>query len=81
MPEWITGNWIWIVLGLGALWFVFRQGGMGCGMSGHDSHGRSDSARNGQVGESDEGRAAGHHGNVERPEGSAHATHRRGGCC
>jgi hypothetical protein len=36
--EWLTANWFWVVLGLGAAW-LFSRGGMGCGMGGHQSHG------------------------------------------
>ena len=34
--EWIQGNWLWLLLGLGVVWFLFRGGG--CGMGGHGSH-------------------------------------------
>ncbi|HLF94678.1 MAG TPA: hypothetical protein VJB14_14535 [Planctomycetota bacterium] len=30
--EWIQGNWLWLLLGLGVVWFLFRGGG--CGMGG-----------------------------------------------
>ena len=30
--EFLQANWFWILLGGGALWFLFRRGGMGCGM-------------------------------------------------
>lgn len=36
--EWLSNNWIWLVLGVGALAF-FARGGGGCGM-GHGGHGR-----------------------------------------
>jgi len=45
--EWIQGNWLWLLLGLGVVWFLFRGGG--CGMGGHGSH-RAGGAR-------DEGRS------------------------
>ena len=32
--EWLTQNWIWLVLGIGAL-LMFRRGGQG----GHGGHG------------------------------------------
>ena len=32
--EWLTENWIWILLGIGFVWLLSR-GGMGCGMGGH----------------------------------------------
>lgn len=42
--QWLAQNWIWMVLGIGVLFFMTRMGGMGgCGMgrsTGH-SHGSS----------------------------------------
>lgn len=35
--EWLTQNWIWIVLVVG-VFFMMRRGGMGCGVGGHRSH-------------------------------------------
>ena len=38
--EWLSSNWIWLVLGIGAFaYFAFRRGGGGMGHGGH-SHGR-----------------------------------------
>ncbi len=40
--DWITQNWLWIALGVGAVFFMSRTGG--CGMShagGHDHDGGS----------------------------------------
>jgi hypothetical protein len=39
--EWLSANWLWVVLGLGVAWVLFK-GGMGCGMGGHGSHGSHD---------------------------------------
>lgn len=37
--EWISANWIWLLLGLGAIGFLmFRRGGHGTG-HGHAGHG------------------------------------------
>ena len=33
--EWLTDNWLWILLGIGFVWLFSRCGGMGCGMGGH----------------------------------------------
>jgi len=33
MGEFLQANWLWIVLGIGLVWFLFRRGG--CGMGGH----------------------------------------------
>jgi hypothetical protein len=35
--DWLSANWLWVVLGLGVAWLFFR-GGMGCGVGGHGSH-------------------------------------------
>lgn len=36
--DWLTQNWGWIVLALGAIWLFSRGGMAGCGMGGHGSH-------------------------------------------
>lgn len=37
--EWLLQNWLWIALGVGALFFMMRMGGCGMGHSaGHHSH-------------------------------------------
>lgn len=41
--EFLQANWLWLLLGLGAVWFFLGRGGMGCGMGGHGSHGSQDS--------------------------------------
>ncbi len=41
--QWLAQNWIWIALGIGALFFVTRMGGVGgCGIGHSGSHRRSD---------------------------------------
>lgn len=44
MAEWFQANWLWVVLGLAAVWFFLGRRGMGCGMggAGHGSHHGSD---------------------------------------
>ncbi|MFQ5846909.1 MAG: DUF2933 domain-containing protein [Candidatus Methylomirabilales bacterium] len=38
--EWVASNWVWILLGIGLVWFMFRgHGGMGCCGGGGHSHG------------------------------------------
>ena len=32
--EFLQENWIWLLLGLGAVWFLLGRGRMGCGMGG-----------------------------------------------
>ncbi|OGQ72093.1 MAG: hypothetical protein A3G94_03870 [Deltaproteobacteria bacterium RIFCSPLOWO2_12_FULL_60_16] len=72
MLEFLQANWIWLLVGAGVLWFLFRQGGHG--MGGHGSHG-SESTR--RTTASDDGQAG--HGE----EQSARSTTRRSGrgCC
>lgn len=36
MVEFLQANWLWLLLGVGLLWFLFRRGG--CGMGGHGSY-------------------------------------------
>ncbi len=38
MNELLSNYWLWIVLGIGAVWLLTRMGGSGCGMAGHGSH-------------------------------------------
>jgi len=36
--EWLAGNWLWILLGIGFFWFMSRgHGGMGCCGGGHSN--------------------------------------------
>jgi hypothetical protein len=42
--EFLQANWFWILLGGGVLWFVFRRGGMSCGMGEHGSRGSHSSS-------------------------------------
>ena len=44
--EWLQANWLWLLLGLGVVWFLFRGGG--CGMGGHGSHRASGARDEGQ---------------------------------
>jgi len=80
MPEWITANWIWIVLALGAGWFLLRRGGAGCGMGGHGRHhGSAPMAK-----ELDTDRSPSsvkHDEQLTKGAGSAGGPRRRGGCC
>ena len=73
MYDWIGANWIWLLLGIGLVWFLFRRGGMGCGMGEH-SHGSEPS----RTGEADP--HAGH-GAQTGATTEAAAPRRRGGCC
>lgn len=39
--EWLANNWVWILVGIGFVWFMSRgHAGMGCCGGGH-SHGTS----------------------------------------
>ncbi len=35
MIAWLQVNWLWLLLGVGLLWFFARRGGC-CGMGGHN---------------------------------------------
>jgi hypothetical protein len=78
MSDWISANWLWLLLGIGLVWFLFRRAGMGCGMGGH-SHDSAPS-HDEQVTPH-----AGHTtgtGVAQEPTAPASAPPRRhGGCC
>jgi len=76
MVDFLGNNWVWILLGIGVLWFLTRGHGMGCGMGGH-SHG-AETSRKGQ-----EGAHAGHGAGPAHEHESSAGTppRRRGGCC
>lgn len=82
MSDWIGANWIWILLGIGVLWFMFRRGGMGCGMGGHGTHDHSEPSEK----EFPPGGAASsvdheHEADVKEPAAATHRPRRHGGCC
>lgn len=33
--QWLTSNWIWVLLAVGVVFLMMRRGGMACGMGGH----------------------------------------------
>ena len=73
MLEFLQANWLWLLLGAGVIWILFRGGG--CGMSGHSSRG-ADSSRTKTM-SGDEG----HGGHVDE-EPQERRTRRAGhGCC
>lgn len=40
--EWLANNWVWILVGIGFVWFMSRgRAGMGCCGGGH-THGPSE---------------------------------------
>jgi hypothetical protein len=73
MVEFLQANWFWLLLGVGVLWFLFRQGG--CSMGGHGPHGSESSRRTTARSDNE------HAGHGE--EQSTHSTARRSrrGCC
>jgi hypothetical protein len=85
MSEWIGGNWVWLLLGVGLVWFLLRRGGMGCGMGGHGGHahhpedaGRQLPASTAGAGKDPQGRG------VKSPEpgtSKGEGSHRHAGCC
>lgn len=70
--DFLQANWPWLLIGIGAVWFLFaRRGyGMGCGMGGH-SHAPE---------EKEDPKHAGHQAGGE-PEPTQKVTRRHGGCC
>lgn len=78
MYDWISANWIWLLVGIGVLWFLYRRGGLGCAMGGH-SH-ESEPAR-----EDRDDSYAGHAGETgathDHGAGASAAPRRRHGCC
>lgn len=80
--EFLRANWLWILLGLGAVWVLFfRRGGMECGMSEHGSHGSRASSET-RASTPARGSHDGH-GAAESPEREAEtaAPGSRRGCC
>ena len=78
MLDFLGNNWVWILLGIGVVWFLTRGHGMGCGMGGH-SHGAETSRK----GEADPHAAhtAGAGSTHEHGAGASTPPRRRGGCC
>jgi hypothetical protein len=72
MIEFIQSNWLWLLVGAGVIWFLFRQGG--CGMGSHGSHGSESSRR---TTASDDGHAG--HGEAQSARSTTRRSHR--GCC
>lgn len=80
MAEWIAANWIWIVLALGAGWFLLRRGGAACGMGGHGSHHESEPMA--KAPDTDRSTSTVNHDEqLTKGAGSAATPRRRGGCC
>jgi len=80
MSDWIMANWIWILLAIGAGWFVLRRGGMGWGMGGHGSHGGARQARQ-EPGLDPDSPKIDRDEDVKEPAAAAHGPHRHRGCC
>lgn len=76
MFDWIGANWIWLLLGIGVLWFLFRRGGMGCGMGGH-SHGSGAADKL----DTDEHAEHAAQGNATHEQVGSPSRPRRHGCC
>ena len=74
MTEFLGNNWLWILLGIGVVWFMFGRGGMRCGMGGH-SHGSDTGEKSSRARETTGSGATHDHG------AGASAPPRRHGCC
>jgi len=70
--EWLSQNWIWVVLVVGVIWLLARTR-HGAYTGGHGTHGM---AHEGPAGQAKEGKA-------DQPAGRTAPSHRhgRGGCC
>jgi hypothetical protein len=80
MPEWITANWIWLLLALGAGWFLLRRRGAGCGMGGHGSHHES-APRTKRLDTDAPGSSGDHDEHMTKGAGSGGGSRRHRGCC
>jgi hypothetical protein len=76
MSEWVGANWIWLLLGVGVVWFLFRRGGMGCGTGGH-AHGSGPADKR----EIDEHAGPAAQGGATHEHGGSASRPRRHGCC
>lgn len=81
--EFLQANWLWLLVAVGVGWFLFRRGGMGCGMGDHSAHGsravRPGEETSAHTGAHDgHGRAAGP--SSDRPMGTG-GSRRHRGCC
>jgi len=72
MLEFLQANWVWLAIGAGVVWFLFRQGG--CGMGSHASH---DSEPSQRTTASDDGHAG--HGEEQAARSTTRRSRRR--CC
>lgn len=70
--DFLANNWLWILLGGFALWFLMRGRGLGCGM-GH-SHGDPTS-------HTEHTEAPGHQGEANQQPPQPAPERRRHGCC
>jgi len=73
MLEFLQAYWLWLLIGAGVLWFLFRQGG--CGMGGHGSHHSGSS----QTAKPDSGHEHSGQGDERRAQSGARRSGR--GCC
>jgi len=73
MIEFLQANWLWLLVGAGVLWFLFRQGG--CAMGSHESR----SSESSQVKEAS--RDEEHSSHVKEQPGHHQARRRGHGCC
>ena len=78
MIELLENNWLWILLGIGVVWFLFRVSGMGY-RTGGDSP-RSEPSRTGRD-DSHAGYAAGTEPTHDHGAGASAAPRRHHGCC
>jgi hypothetical protein len=77
MTEWLSANWIWILLALGVGWFLLRRGGACCGMGGYAHRYRHDPA----PGAEELDRGDHEEPSMTTKAGAAGGSRHRGGCC
>ena len=81
--EFLQSYWIWILVGIGAVWFLARRGGhgMGCGAGVHGGH-DSTITEGGDSRGATAGRSQAHVGHGAGAHGAAAQGGRhRHGCC
>lgn len=72
--SWLSQNWVWVVVGLGVLWFLMRSGHRGGGVGGSGCGGSGSGNQRSQRPGSDQ-TPGGPNGQADETRGR-----RRGGC-
>jgi hypothetical protein len=81
--DFLSANWVWLLLGLAVVWMLMSRGGRSCGFGGPRSGRSTDAKASAGDGESrdDRGAADGNESATPRSRDSEHVAHsRRRGC-